>query len=590
MFERNGALIQKKFQEYLLPTLVTSISVALSNVVNSILVGNLLGEAALSAVGLSGPVVYCINAIFWLFAVGGMTCALVAKGRRLEEEANAFFTLTFAAGLAMMVVLTILILIFLGPITHYLANGHLELQRLTAAFLGPLSLVGPLIMLVLGMAQFVRADGFPGASARIAIISNVANLIAVYILIEFVGLGIAGAGWSMVIGYAIGGLTLIPYLRSPVRNFCFSWPKKEKWHHLLSIARIGAPKALVQVYNFLRTLILNMLIVGISGPEGVAALAICLNALMLTSMFISGTNDTLLPIVGILFGERDFAGIRFAMRTGFKVLMAASFAMVLIFEFAPSAVGELFGIKSEAGMAIVVPALRLYAFSLPLYGINFMMQNFFQTTGRVNFASLITTLNGFVCVIFFALLLSRLGGPWIWLAFLFSEAVTFGAIFFKSRSLSKKEGTDSLFLLPQAKSGPELDVTIKASESEAVGLSEMVVRFCQEHGVGSIGANKVGLAVEEMAVNIARYSHTQGVGRQKEPGSIDILVRFDGDSAIVRLRDDGLAFDPSSYQPPKNEEPVKGGIDMLQKLAVKISYARQLGFNSTIATVPRGSL
>lgn len=582
MFERNGELIRSKFREYLLPTLLMTVSVSVSNVVDSILVGNLLGEEALSAVGLSGPVVYCINAVFYLFAFGGMTCAVVAKGKREDEEARSYFTLAFSVGLAAMCLLTAAILAFMDPITRYLAGGHPELQRLTADFLTPLSFVGPAIMVVLGMAQFVRADGFPGASARIAIIANVVNLVSDVILIKYAGMGIAGAGLSTVFGYVVGLFVLIPYFRSSTRTFRFQWPVRQAWTRTIAILRYGSPKALNQVFSFLRTLVLNILIVGLAGSAGVAALAVCLNALMLTSMFIAGASDTMLPIVGILFGERDYAGIRFALRTGFRVLGVACLAMLFVFELAPGSVAALFGIESADGLAVVVPALRIYALSLPLYGVNFMMQNYYQTTGRVRFSSLIATLNGFVCVVLFALALSRLGGNWIWLAFLLSEATTFLIILANTRRITAKEGVKGLLLLGRGADGPELDVTIPATEAEAVGLSERVVAFCREHGLDAAGANRVGLAVEEMAVNTARYGHPGA----ESAGNIDVLVRFSGDDVIVRMRDNGLTFDPTAHTPAADAPGTSGGIDMLRKLAIKISYARQLGFNASVITVP----
>ena len=93
MYERTGALVQKKFREYLLPTIMTSLAMSLASVIDSVIVGNLLGDTALAALGLSGPVIFCINMIYMLFGIGGVTCASVAKGRREGERANQLFTL-----------------------------------------------------------------------------------------------------------------------------------------------------------------------------------------------------------------------------------------------------------------------------------------------------------------------------------------------------------------------------------------------------------------------------------------------------------------------------------------------------------------
>jgi len=67
-FERSGLLVRRKFREYLAPTILTTISMSLAAIVDGVLVGNILGDRALSAVGLSIPIIYCMNMLFFLFA------------------------------------------------------------------------------------------------------------------------------------------------------------------------------------------------------------------------------------------------------------------------------------------------------------------------------------------------------------------------------------------------------------------------------------------------------------------------------------------------------------------------------------------
>ena len=82
MYERSGNIIRQKFREYLLPTVLTSMAISMASVVDGVIVGSLLGDTALAAVGLSGPVIFCINLIYMLFGIGGLTCASIAKGKR----------------------------------------------------------------------------------------------------------------------------------------------------------------------------------------------------------------------------------------------------------------------------------------------------------------------------------------------------------------------------------------------------------------------------------------------------------------------------------------------------------------------------
>lgn len=102
MQDRTGLLVRSKFQEYLLPTILTSMAISLASVVDGILVGNLLGGTALAAVGLTSPVIYGLNAAFFLFSVGGVTCASVARGERDERRANSIFTLCLLSGMGVM--------------------------------------------------------------------------------------------------------------------------------------------------------------------------------------------------------------------------------------------------------------------------------------------------------------------------------------------------------------------------------------------------------------------------------------------------------------------------------------------------------
>ena len=585
MFERNGMLMKAKFREYLIPTILTNVAISLATVVDSIIVGNLLGETALSAIGLSAPVIYSLNALFVLFAIGGATRASIAKGKRETQIADRVFTLTFAFGLLTMFILLTALLLFLRPITASLARGDAILGQLTLEYLRPLVFVGPAMMLIMGIAQFVRLDGNPAISAWIAIIANVVNLVLDYVFIKYLGMGIAGAGLSTVLGYVTGIFVLLPWFFSKNRTFRFTRIIKSSLALLWNIVGIGLPEALTQVLSFLSSFIINLLVMGSVGSLGMAAMTVCINALMLTSMFISGTNETLLPIVGTLYGEKDSSGIRFTVRTAFMFMIISSTAIMALFLITPGFIGRLFGITSPEGLFVVEPALRMYALCLPLFGINAMLQSFFQTTERVKLASIIVFLNGFAFVVIFALALAKWNGNFIWLAFLLAQMATFIFILGIETGIRRKESVKGILLLQkEEENSPFLDLSIPATVEAAVALSEKVTAFCRESGAGGAGSTRMGIAVEEMAVNTARYGH------KKKKGMIDVLLRVMEKELVLRIRDDGLPFNPVEYRADEKEDFAIGGIEVVRRLAKDIGYARQLGFNVSLITVPRETL
>jgi len=452
-FERSGMLLNRKFREYLIPTVLVNIALSLEMVINSAVVGNLLGEVPLSAIGLASPIIYSLNAVFVLFAIGGVACAAIAKGRRETEEANRFFTLTFAAGMAVMLVFVISLLIFMRPIAEFLAGGDAELAKLTRQYLTPMIFVGPLMMIIMGMAQFVRTDGLPRLSSYIALTANAVSLGTCFLLIRFFGIGIAGASISTLLGYTVGIFVMLPYLFSKRRTFRFVKILKENLQMLKQMTSVGLSEALTQFLTFLRLLVLNVLIVSVFGATGMAVMSVCMIALELSTIFIAGTTDTLLPIIGTLFGEKDYKGIRFTMKTGIKFTTAACVTLMAVLLIFPAEVGRMFGVSSVDGLDLVVPALRMYALSLIFYSINTLLQSFFQTTGRANLASLIVLLNGFVFVVLFAFIFSRVNLNWIWLAFLLSEAATLLLVACVGLHIQKKENTSVMLLLPKEDEG-----------------------------------------------------------------------------------------------------------------------------------------
>lgn len=582
-YERNSTLVHNKFKEYLVPTIMTSLAMSLASVVDSIIVGNLLGDQALAAIGLSGPIIFCLNTIYMLFGVGGISCASVAKGQLNKKRANQVFTVAMGIGILMMTLFMVVVNLFMGQITNGLAAGDAELASLIATYLRPLLFTGPALMFSSGLALFVRTDGNPKSSARIVVIANVVNLILDYSLIRFCNAGIAGAGLSTTLGYVAGGFVVLPYLFSKKRSFRFDVPKPKEMGVVLDVMKTGLPKALTQITSFLRAIVLNGIVMVALGSIGMSVMTICLNVLMIANIFVSGTSDSLLPIVGTLYGEEDYYGIHHAVEKAKKVLKIACICLVAYFMIRPVAVGNWFGMTSEEGLAILVPALRMFALYLPFQAVNTTLQNLYNITDRKNLASMIAILDGLIYVCLFAVVLIQVNGNLFWLCYACSSCATMLTVFGVGKRIKKKEDVKGLLLLKEEdEGGVEWDVTIQATNQEATFLSGDVIAFCVENKVDAITANHIGIAIEEIVVNTIKVSATK-----KIIPTIDIFIRILEDKITVRFRDNGALFDISTYVPSEESDPLGDGILVMKQLAASVEYTVQLGYNTTIFTLGR---
>lgn len=579
MYERSGHIIQQKFREYLLPTALTSMAISMASVVDGIIVGSLLGEVALAAVGLSGPIIFCINLIYMLFAVGGLTCASISLGKRDFHMANQFFTLSIGGGLGAMCIFLAVMQVILSPLSISLAGGDVQLAALTESYLRPLLFTGPAMMFSSGMAIFIRMDGNPKASAAIVMIANAVNLVLDYVLIRFLDTGIAGAGLSTALGYVAGSAIVIPYLANRKRSFHFVRPRKTILKTLRDILKSGMSKAASQVCNLVRSLVINAVIISSLGSIGMSIMTVCTNASMISNIFEGGIADTLLPIVGTLYGEKDFFGIRHAMRIARRVMTVCSAGLVAFFLIAPQLIGVVFGMTSPDALALLKPALRLYALYLPFSAAIMLLQNFYNTTERRSLATSLVVMDGLLFVIPFAVLLSSIQANLLWLCYAASGACTLFVLLLLARRIRKKENVQGLLLIRERDDCIcKFDFTIAATKEEAVRLSERVTALEEKAAVNTRLLKKIALALEEMTVASVHYAHADSVGL------IDILVHVTDEQVTILMRDNGRPFNPLEYIPEENDGCITDSIQLVKKLASRMEYSRQLGFNTSVLT------
>ena len=82
MFERNAKLINRKFYQYLIPSILTIFAMQFASLLDGIIVGNLLGGQALTATGLVMPILYIIQMPGFALGVGGSIVVGNLLGKR----------------------------------------------------------------------------------------------------------------------------------------------------------------------------------------------------------------------------------------------------------------------------------------------------------------------------------------------------------------------------------------------------------------------------------------------------------------------------------------------------------------------------
>jgi Na+-driven multidrug efflux pump/anti-sigma regulatory factor (Ser/Thr protein kinase) len=587
MFDRTNTLIRKKFRAFLVPTIASTAALAVASVIDNILVGNLLGEAELAAIGLTVPFIFALNTIALLFMVGGVISASAAKGQMDERKANLLFTMSISGGAFVLLIFGGVVFGFAEPIARMLTLGKESLVPFVADYLRTCAFVGPFVIFTLSLSQYMRSEGHARISAVIPIAANAADLVMGYVFMAHMDMGIAGAGLSTTLSYVVGVVLTIPYLASKKRAFRFVLPKLGELTYYLNIFKAGIARSLNALTGVLRNVILNAIILSAIGVNGMTAMTIVTSMMSIVRIVIGGTSDTLTPIVSTLSGERDFFGVKAAAKSAFRFVVVACVAATAIIIAFPQLIGAAFGVRDAGVLAVLNPAIRLYALSFTFYGINYVMQNFFAATERAKLSSYIPLANDFAFAILFVFVLSLINADLLWLGFLFAELLTIATVIILGARIRRRSDAEGLLLLKPGNPDERVwDITIPADVGFAVNLSKQIIHFCEENGLDLKLATRVGIAAEEVAVNIAKH------GGNNRSNAIDILVRIDADALTLRFRDDGKIFSPlevntdteSEADTQMDAEAAATGIAVLRAIASKIEYSRQLGFNTTVVT------
>ena len=197
--KRNGVLLNKKFNEYLFPAILGAMSILLASFVDGIIVSKMISSDALSAVNLADPVILFMQAVFFLFGIGGLITISRALGERDSHKANAVFTLAAVGAIITAALVTLLGTLFTDSIVSAICNEQ-KLTQMVKDYVS-YSIYGcSLIIIIPTFVFLMRVDGLPKFSSAVLVVSNAVNLMMDIVYIKFFDMGIKGAALAKVTG------------------------------------------------------------------------------------------------------------------------------------------------------------------------------------------------------------------------------------------------------------------------------------------------------------------------------------------------------------------------------------------------------
>ena len=366
------------------PATLALLAKAVYNIVDTAYIGMLNSDIALTAVGVTLPLLLIMVSIENIFAAG----AAVLAGRQLgaKDEEGASRTVTSVIGLSILIGIALCVggILLMEPLLRSFgaSDASLPLAKEYAFWMFIAALAN---LPAQSMNCAARAESSVKISS-IAVITGALLNVALDPVFMFdwgLGLGVQGASLATTVSqFVTFGILAWFYLsgRSVIRvGLRFFHPT---WNMVRTVTLIGIPTAVIQICLSVASSLTNIAAAPLpDADEIIAAYGVVQRLILIGCYVVMGFMQGYQPVASYAFGARDedrfHASVRFALKGALlqTVLVEACYILlarplILLFNRNPVIV--------DFGRMLLTSQVALY----PAFGLCYMMTITYQTIGE----------------------------------------------------------------------------------------------------------------------------------------------------------------------------------------------------------------
>lgn len=541
MNKRNGYLISKALHTFMWASILSSVAQLLSTLVDAIVVSNLIGPDAISAVNVSVPVLSMVGCFAILPGIGGSIVAAKAMGLRNQDEANRVFSISLKATLIFGLFVSIAGY-FLAPfLVGLICPMGSRIYPLAATYL-QIILIGMVFMLgAFTLQTFVKTDGNPKLVMGAVVIGCMVNLVFDIIFIKFFGIGIAGSAWASVLSYMAAFAVCLLHFRMPhcSLHFQFNAPSA---NGLGALAKEGAPLSINSLLLGVCTYFINAIVLHVAGDDGMYVWSLCLQLFTIMQLVLGGISTSIYAIGGLLAGERDMEGLGILTRRVLVYVCSVLAVIVVVMLVYPEMLASLFGGSQLAGSAMmnVASPIRIYALLLVPYAVVAVLRSLYQIIGFRGM-SMILSIAQLVAMVVCVWMLAMVSPDMLWWGFPVSGIILLlVTILFSWQKHRQQPQLAVMTLIPQTAGGKSLNFSVRLTQEDVRNALAEIKTFLKASRVSDSTIFNIRLCCEELLNNLIDYA----VEKSKDKHFADIHIRLTDTQVSVLLKDDGRPFNP----------------------------------------------
>lgn len=578
--KRNSFIVSKALKTFVMAAVLTAAASQLAHTADSMIVGHVVGQDAVSAINLVLPLVEVLNCMGFLLCFGANALCAQAIGSNDMDKTARIFTSTILTVLTVGVAVSLGISLFSRQIVE-LVSEEPRLNDMAYDYIHTYALGGWLQMMSYGLCLFVATDGRPRMVTIAVIAGALTNGLVDILTISVLGMGVEGAALGSLSMFTVNIIVLLTYLRKPTSSYRLKWPGKSLFNIFLSNVKEGAPITLSNSLMAVTIMLINDIVLRYLGCDGLFIWSVCLQMLLLSYVFIDGVIESMFAIGGVLMGERDLRGLEILVKQAL-VVIAMLVTIVIIMMYMPNAVGMLFGVTSGSELSIELNrVLRIFALMLIPFSITQILLSTYQILGHEK-TSVITATAQTAMLVVGVWFVANLEGIELWWGFVGACALVllFQLGYTYARSHMYHVPISPLTMIPQTSTGLTYDRSVHYKLDDVYDTLNDIDTFLKDAKVSSSTLFDLNICCEELMTNIAQHSK----GRITQQ-TFDVHIHVNNDGVFVTLKDAGRPFDPvkAGKMADKNigtEGHEHMGLRLITQIIPDINYKFMYGQNT----------
>ena len=353
---------------------VACASLAMTNVadlVDVMIAGRVLGETALGAIQLVWPIIELLFFFATTLASGTAIRYSIALGAFEKERASRWFSNGLVFSVAAGLVFAAAMVLLRNACFAFFGIGS-DVVGYVIPYWNVFLLQAVLVPINIFLSTLICADGDGRCCTAAFVTEFLVNVVATWLLCA--RYGTAGCALGTVFGTLCGILVLSTHFFSRSNSLKFTpyFSIRDSWGAFAA----EFPASSAFLFTALMLVLMNKLLVGAMGDSALTVMAVISmsNNFM---MFLYGIPNAAQPLVGVSFGERNYASVRTVMKDA--VLVAALFGGVLSAALAavPWFPGWVIGVETPELVRLSATAVRIASCSYVFTGIGTLILTYY---------------------------------------------------------------------------------------------------------------------------------------------------------------------------------------------------------------------